>query len=37
MVHIWDKLIDYLEGRINELEINSKNKDIVDCIVALMD
>jgi hypothetical protein len=30
VVHIKDRNIEYLEGKINEHEINGKNKNIVD-------
>jgi len=30
MVHIGGNIIEYLESRINELEINSNNKNIKD-------
>jgi hypothetical protein len=30
MAHIRQKIMEYLEGKINELEIKSKNKNIVD-------
>ena len=29
-VHIKDRNVEYLEGKINELEINGKNKNIID-------
>jgi len=29
-VHIGGRNIEYLEGKINELEINGKNKNIID-------
>jgi hypothetical protein len=30
MVHIGERNIEYLESKINELEINGKNKNIID-------
>jgi len=30
MVHIGDRYLDHLEGKIKELKINSGNKNIVD-------
>jgi len=30
MVHIRDRNTEYLEGKINEIEINSKKKNIID-------
>jgi len=29
-VHIKDRNVEYLEGKIKELEINGKNKNIID-------
>jgi len=34
-VHIGDRYVEYLENKIKELEINGKNKDIIDCIGTL--
>jgi hypothetical protein len=31
MVHIGDKNMEYLENKSKELEINGKNKNIIDC------
>jgi len=30
MVHIGDKIVEYLDGGINELEMNSKNMNKID-------